>query len=755
MTDENRMPRSRGKRGAYWTAGALGAAAVVWFVLSMCLGSVWRWTFLQPEYWLAVLELTVLGVALVAAAYFPRKRWQRFLLILALAAVFSFLHSFFFALLVGMLYACVLWMTGYLLCSLLAREWRGQIPACLLLGMAGMLLLVCVCSLLRFGTSSDLRDVLKVLIPLELILCRKKLAELWRRCRAAGGECTRMEFPDALLLGGILTAFLLQLGRACISLDYDSLWYGLRSDAMLAPFTGIYDRVISTGCVYVYPKAIEALALPFNIPSTYSFVYAVNLMFAACLLYLVYRIVCLFCSRRTALFSTLCCAVTPGIMNMAVTAKSDTATLLIQLILLYYALEAIQKRSGGALGMAFAAGVFSLAFKTSSFVFTPLLLLTAILVSCVRSVRIRVRDLAPLLPVLLALVLIFLRTYLLTGRIITSFFTGLQDAMGLTYQFPYAVRATVWGSAIADFFSSPQMLLGRLTRIPQFLFLPTSKELDHVIIAWPGLLFSVTWLLEAGSVLFHPGRTLRRAKQEPVYGLLLLSLTLVSVVSFGCIVFLRKPDGNYFMLMYALTFLFAPQELAVRRENRHLETGLVVVPLVLCGYVMCLLSSWSWSVGLTPIRLNHYGFFNHEGENLVYYEQIGITETANYLRTECGGQARVMTVTGETPRILTLPAIADSWEDLVEWGTADLGRTPEGFSAYCSAAGITHLLIEEDYLAENAQALSVLRSLASGGWMQTVMRENGFWLVRCGLGDAEPDTELTAMLLGIVPAASE
>ena len=98
---------------------------------------------------------------------------------------------------------------------------------------------------------------------------------------------------------------------------------------------------------------------------------------------------------------------------------------------------------------------------------------------------------------------------------------------------------------------------------------------------------------------------------------------------------------------------------------------------------------------------------------------------------------------------------SDLWEDLVEWGTADLGRTPEGFSAYCSTARITYLLIEEDYLAENAQALSVLRSLASGGWMQTVMRENGFWLVRCGLEDAEPDAELTAMLLGIVPAASE
>lgn len=704
-------------------------AVVAWVIVTVCLGDALDWSFTRSEFWLGLLELAAVFCLLLAALYLPKKRWLRAGLAAIVVLVFSYLHAFFLACFAGVAYAVILWMTGYLLLHVVARRWKDELPACLMMGMAGMIVLVCVCSLLKFGTSSDLRTVYKFLVPLEVVLCGKKLLLTTRdfftekpREKREGSLLT------AVLVSGILTAFLLQLGRACISLDYDSLWYGLRSDVMLAPFTGIYDRVISTGSVYVYPKAIESLSLPFNLPSTYCFVYAVNLMFAAFVLYLVWKIARIFCKKpNTALFVVLCCAVTPGIMNMAVTAKSDISTLLVQLMLAYYALRAVQDGDGGALMLALAAALFSFGFKPSSFVFTTALLVPVVVLAIRKRIALPLRSLPVLLLPVAAVGLLYLRTYWLTGLPVTSFLTGLQQSLGFSYRFPYGGAGSRTESMLG-FLKDPEVLVSRLVRLVKFLFCPVGRDLNHVIIAWAGILFTFGWFATVLLALCRGKRTGKKLAENPVYALMFWMTAVVSVVSFGCVVYMRQADGNYFMLMYTLTFLAAALELqdesgAIRKPYRT-----AAVPLLLCSFMLCLLTGWTWSDGLTPVNLERHGFYHHDGENRIYYESMGVEEIADKLAEE-GGKCRVLAVSDEIPRILTLPAIIDSWEDLSVWGNRSLAASAEGVCDYLTAAGVEYVLLERSYAAEEGIAQQVFVELADQDCFQFVMEEGDYLLL--------------------------
>ena len=67
------------------------------------------------------------------------------------------------------------------------------------------------------------------------------------------------------LLYADFTAFLIQAGRMNIALDFDTLWYGVRSEYILAGGAGIYENPGLVGMVYVYSKGLEVLTLPSRI----------------------------------------------------------------------------------------------------------------------------------------------------------------------------------------------------------------------------------------------------------------------------------------------------------------------------------------------------------------------------------------------------------------------------------------------------------------------------------------------------------
>ena len=80
----------------------------------------------------------------------------------------------------------------------------------------------------------------------------------------------------ALCFAFIVTMFCIQAGRMNTALDFDSLWYGVRSRYVLDNGNGIYENMGTIGIVYTYSKGWEVMTLPLaNLPS-YSFLLAFN-----------------------------------------------------------------------------------------------------------------------------------------------------------------------------------------------------------------------------------------------------------------------------------------------------------------------------------------------------------------------------------------------------------------------------------------------------------------------------------------------
>ena len=678
---------------------------------------------------LAGVETAVLLPSLLVVAWLPKQRYLRIALLLAVVLLSLALHAMLLVLPVMLLYGGIILMTGHLLCRFLCKKYASEPLAVIPIGIAAIILLVALCSLVRLGTPERLRVVMAVLLLLELVACRKKIVS-WVRARKTEMQREgRPAFWDALMLSAIVFAVLVQAGRAGISLDYDSLWYGLRSDAMLAPFTGIYDKVVATGLVYSYSKGIEALSLAFCFDATYSFVQGVNLLLGGTVLYTAYRTVRLFAEKRLSLFVALCLAVTPGIMNMTVTAKSDIATLLCQLLFAYFALHGLKMKDGDSLCFALAVAMLSLCFKSSAIIFTTVAVLVAAVLALFQRVRFRLCGLRYLILPALANVALMARTFLLTGMPLTQMGAGIFEALGFFYKFPYAPASSGYVMPLSELLTA-EGLRARLPRLLKFFFAPVGEEMGHVAIAWGGILFAVAFILVVLLAFCRPKQTVMRIREDKMYAFMLISTAAVSAVGLGSVLLLNKPDGNYYMLMYALTFICLAMEVKARGKCVGKGVAFGLTPLVAFGVFLVLYTNWAGSLGFTPPdKYNKIGYYDHAAQEKDLYEEIGLAEIADRLKAE-GGRRRVMLFASDAPALLSIPAIAESCLDLSHWGNSALYESVEGLVSYFDAAGVEYLVLERDFLAWNTETAARLQALEEQGHLYTEIEGDRYLLIR-------------------------
>ena len=729
----------------------ISVLATVWTVKAIGVDSAWNWSLKQDTFWNAVIELLVVFLVLAVSLCAPRSNRVRLVCVALTVGLFSYLHAVFYVLIAMCLYAAFIWLTGRLLCKFILKDMQNDPMACVLLGLMSIILLVGLCSAVKLGTPDKLGLIYIILFITEAVIFRKEIKDKIQSFFNSSEENFRERVFCGWIYAGTITAVLIQLGRSAIALDYDSMWYGLRSDVMVAPFTGIYDEVLATGVVYSYPKGIEALALVFSTPITYTFVYGVNIMLSAMMLYAAYRIMRLFCQKKTALLVSLLCSVTPGIMNMSVTAKSDIVTLLVQLMMIYFIIKAINEKSGSSMLLSLGAAVFSFCFKPSAMVFTSILIAPAIVIFIIKKIRIKASQLLILILPIAANLVLMVRTWLLTGMPITQFGDGVLRALGFSYKLPYAqFEATM--TSVTDFFLKG-VIWQRLPRIFDFLFAPTDSVMDHVVIAWGGVLFAVCWLVLVAYVLLRPRKTFKKICENGGYAYSLIATVLISGASMGSMLLLQKPDGNYFSLMYAMTFIHLFIELRDMPEDTLGVCCKKVVPLVISGAMLCLLTSWSWTLGLTPVnsKYNKNGYYDHMEQNRDKYETIGVSDIAQKLGDE-GGRNRVIILSGEGPWLLSIPAIAEDWLDVSHWGNKALSHTDDGLFVYFKYTKTDYVLIERSFIESDGmkQTAENMLELAERGSLSINMERDKYILLNFNEACDQNDEALIAYFEGII-----
>ena len=177
---------------------------------------------------------------------------------------------------------------------------------------------------------------------------------------------------QAALLAFILTMFFLQAGRSNHELDYDSLHYGLRSAYVLDNGNGIYKNLGLINLVYTYSKGAEVLVLPLSGTPTYGFV--LSFTFWTTIVSVVTAAVmgARFSGKTVGFWTGALVSAIPGIMNMAVSAKSDSITLMCQLIIYDFLCLAVVREN---IWLIFAVAVYllSLVYKPTALVFSTAL----------------------------------------------------------------------------------------------------------------------------------------------------------------------------------------------------------------------------------------------------------------------------------------------------------------------------------------------------------------------------------------------
>ena len=404
-----------------------------------------------------------------------------------------------------------------------------------------------------------------------------------------------------------LPFFILQMNRSNVALDYDSLRYGLRSAYVLFP-EGFFSAHGQINSVYSYPKGLELLTYPLNYLPGYGFLLSFSL-WTYLVLALVFGLLLFhFQKNRKKLYlGILCFFLLSSVGNMSLTMKTDLFTLLLQLSALYFFLKRKRLQSCFLL-------FFSYSFKPTAVVFSTLLgivfLLTMLLEFLGKSntktntkenlninantginsntnhntIQAKGEKWTSELPfVLFSLVytgLITLRTFLITGLPFSTTFTGIFKAIGFHVNWPFNLDAHVDYSGELSFSESAFSFFRRLF---SFLFYPVGEDMEHVAIAWSGVLFPLILLfalwqcfsigrkclpgknsLPGGNSLLgrnsSSGREAflcRGSDDASPWDYLPLSLSFLVIMAFSLLSFvmLWQIDGNYYILWESLALL--------------------------------------------------------------------------------------------------------------------------------------------------------------------------------------------------------
>jgi len=595
------------------------------------------------------------------------------------------------------------------------------------------------------------------------------------------------DFQEGALypLAFALPFFILQMNRSNVALDYDSLRYGLRSAYVLFP-EGFFSAHGQINSVYSYPKGLELLTYPLNYLPGYGFLLSFSL-WTYLVLALVFGLLLFhFQKNRKKLYlGILCFFLLSSVGNMSLTMKTDLFTLLLQLSALYFFLKRKRLQSCFLL-------FFSYSFKPTAVVFSTLLgivFLLTMLLECFgkRSIktnsqvntdrntntnasinaktginsnintnynRIQAKGekwTSELPFVLFSLVytgLITLRTFLITGLPFSTTFTGIFKAIGFHVNWPFNLDAHVDYSGELSFSESAFSFFRRLF---SFLFYPVGEDMEHVAIAWSGVLFPLIllfalWqcfsigrkclpgrnhllggnsLLERNSLSGREAFLCRGSGDASPWDYLPLSLSFLVIMVFSLLSFvmLWQIDGNYYILWESLALLlcFSGGNLQEKRGFILLLKAFFFFPFYLAAFLTTITTSWAGAVGFTPIDLANKGYYDHA---LVELENQGEKGSLPAFLEMTKNPRQHVLAFAETPECYRIPCNVQSITDVEgSGGSPGLYDSPLYFAWFLKWSDTDYVYLEQSFLHDEREerAREMLLQMTEEGIFQSPM----------------------------------
>ena len=575
-----------------------------------------------------------------------------------------------------------------------------------------------------------------------------------RKCRnkPAGSGASR-EIPRrvrrawTLAAGWCVLMFLIQVGRLNIALDFDTLWYGVRSQYIVAGGTGLYENPGLVGMVYVYSKGFEVLTLPLCDLASHSYLTFFNLWLAVLGIgAMVWNAVLLTGNRKQetekkltyhsvlpGIMAAVLTVSVPGIMNMALTAKADLITWLLQLIMLGCFFQYIHVYENHWTFLSGAAGSYflSLTMKPTSLVFSTAVfgMMGLYLLWFWFHERGAAADLFHHLVRLIgslclpfgALAGIWARTMKITGMPVTSVFTSIFAWFGFKMKYPFAT------SELPQNYQEESTLHVLARRIWQMLMQPQGEDMGHVILAWGTSLMAVLIVMLVLYGIFSK----KGDEQSHIWNAALVIFFPFVIVSLISLSMLYQIDGNYFMLLYSMLILGACRAMVYfKKIGFYPLASKCLAPLLVLNLIVTAISSWAWTAGFSEIHLLNKGRVNHRAQEQARMEEKG--NTLIWQEVSQDPENRVIAF-GTHPYCLQFPCNVESYKDITSpWGNVELVNSPEAFETYMAYAKTDYVYAEAGYLGPGSWewSLDLLREQIRRGSLTDLFFENGNMLAR-------------------------
>ena len=524
-------------------AAFLGVAGILFALIGpidMMHSGPFGWHIRQPAFWQGGIELIVLAT-LVGVALYALQGWYRIAVVLALCELYARWQGVDLAILITLLYYEGIAALGSLILNRLGRSELSDTQCCLFGILLGTLTWCCIewiLSALGPGSVRDLQAAALAVLGVSLLLLRR-LPVLGCVFSHVG---TRNR-SGALLGTFMCTIVLMLFAKASVSIDYDSLWYGVRGDRVLVAAGSVFRGLGLVGPVHYAPQAYELLLVPLTRLHSVTPILGFSIWcwvgLGICLYAITER---LQWYPKVRLVAVAVALATPAVMNIAITAKGDVTGATWVFFAAYAITSYRVTKHKPWLVVAFFSALIATAFRMSVFIYagvTGILALRFLVVALLRRVRSVDRNttLSSATWIWLSLAstvlftLVTLRTYLLAGVPFAeiSSLVNLAERVGFSMKFPVGGPAPVYPSVNGDISS---LLL-------DFLFRPAN--LPHIIIGWTGAAFA--YFLLIGVAIGSRRRELLR-NTSILWLLAILFPLLLTFVSFP----IRGGDGNYFIV---------------------------------------------------------------------------------------------------------------------------------------------------------------------------------------------------------------
>lgn len=717
------------------------------------------------------VEIAILAVLIFGGLALLKRGRSRMYWLLAVVLVFSWIHVVFLPMVVSAAYMLSLLAIGrFLRKQVFFRETIWERPYFsfymdFLFGVSFAIVVYCILSALGVGKIAWMRLSVYALgvaalgfdfssISCQCIMGWQTLS--WMLDGSGGSReiPRRVRRAWTLAAGWCALMFLIQVGRLNIALDFDTLWYGVRSQYIVAGGTGLYENPGLVGMVYVYSKGFEVLTLPLCDLASHSYLTFFNLWLAVLGIgAMVWNAVLLTGNRKQetesrevgtekkltyhsvlpGIMAAVLTISVPGIMNMALTAKADLITWLLQLIMLGCFFQYIHVYENHWISLSGAAGSYflSLTMKPTSLVFSTAVfgMMGLYLLWFWFHERGAAADLFHHIVRLIgslclpfgALVGIWARTMKITGMPVTSVFTSIFAWFGFKMKYPFAT------SELPQNYQEESTLHVLARRIWQMLMQPQGEDMGHVILAWGTSLMAVLIVMLVLYGIFSK----KGDEQSHIWNAALVIFFPFVIVSLISLSMLYQIDGNYFMLLYSMLILGACRAMVYfKKIGFYPLASKCLAPLLVLNLIVTAISSWAWTAGFSEIHLLNKGRVNHRAQEQARMEEKG--NTLIWQEVSQDPENRVIAF-GTHPYCLQFPCNVESYKDITSpWGNVELVNSPEAFETYMAYAKTDYVYAEAGYLGPGSWewSLDLLRELIHSGSLTDLFFENGNMLAR-------------------------